>query len=331
MSAAPAVTVGKAFQLGMHEEMERDERIFVLGTDLFIRGGHFAQVKGLGKEFGRERVRDAPISEAAMIAAGVGAALNGMRPVVDLNFVDFALGAMDEIVNQAAKIRYMWGRSVPLVVRACPVWRCTRHSTTTASSRCLRTHPGLAVVMPSTPADTKAMIKTALRTDDPVMFLMHKRLTGLRGDVGGADDLVPLGVGVIRRAGNDVTLVSYGGMMDRTLTASEGLVERGIEAEVIDLRTLFPLDLDLLVESVRRTGRLAVVTEEPHYAGLGSEIAASIQEAAFDYLDAPVLRINATHSPIPHSPPLIEALTPQVPDIVSMVASSFERWPSSGG
>ena len=331
MSAAPAVTVGKAFQLGMHEEMERDERIFVLGTDLFIRGGHFAQVKGLGQEFGRERVRDAPISEAAMIAAGVGAALNGMRPVVDLNFVDFALGAMDEIVNQAAKIRYMWGRSVPLVVRASAgvALYAAQHNNSLES---LFAHtPGLAVVMPSTPADTKAMIKTALRTDDPVMFLMHKRLTGLRGDVGGADDLVPLGVGVIRRAGNDVTLVSYGGMMDRTLTASEGLVERGIEAEVIDLRTLFPLDLDLLVESVRRTGRLAVVTEEPHYAGLGSEIAASIQEAAFDYLDAPVLRINATHSPIPHSPPLIEALTPQVPDIVSMVASSFERWPSSGG
>lgn len=331
MSAAPAVTVGKAFQLGMHEEMERDERIFVLGTDLFIRGGHFAQVKGLGQEFGRERVRDAPISEAAMIAAGVGAALNGMRPVVDLNFVDFALGAMDEIVNQAAKIRYMWGRSVPLVVRASAgvALYAAQHNNSLES---LFAHtPGLAVVMPSTPADTKAMIKTALRMDDPVIFLMHKRLTGLRGDVGGADDLVPLGVGVIRRAGNDVTLVSYGGMMDRTLTASEGLVERGIEAEVIDLRTLFPLDLDLLVESVRRTGRLAVVTEEPHYAGLGSEIAASIQEAAFDYLDAPVLRINATHSPIPHSPPLIEALTPQVPDIVSMVASSFERWPSSGG
>lgn len=315
----------------MQEEMERDDRIFVLGTDLFIRGGHFAQVKGLGEVFGRERVRDAPISEAAMIAAGVGAALNGMRPVIDLNFIDFALGGMDEIVNQAAKIRYMWGRPVPLVVRASAgvALYAAQHNNSLESW--FAHTPGLSVVMPSTPADTKGIIKTALRTDDPVIFLMHKRLTGLRGEVGDAGDFVPLGVGAIRRAGEDVTLVSYGGMMDKTLKAAEALAQRGVEADVIDLRTLFPLDLELITSSVQRTGRLAVVTEEPHYVGLGSEIAASIQEAAFDYLDAPVVRVNAAHSPVPHSPPLIEALTPQVPDIVAAVTSSIERWPSSAG
>jgi pyruvate dehydrogenase E1 component beta subunit len=323
------VTVGQAFQQGMREEMTRDETIFVLGTDLFIRGGHFAQVKGIGPEFGRERVIDAPISEAAMVAAGVGAAMNGMRPVVDLNFMDFAFGAMDEIVNQAAKARYLWGKAVPLVIRASSGIALYAAQHNNSLEAWFMHTPGLVVVMPSTPADTKGILKSALRGEDPVVFFMHKRLTGARGEVGGPDDLIPIGKANVVRPGRHVTLVSTGIVVQKTLKAAEALAADGIEAEVIDLRTIFPLDLDLIADSVRKTGRAIVVTEEPPYASVASEVAASIQEGVFEYLDAPVARITAAHAPIPHAPQLMEALLPQVETVVHAVRRSVERWPSS--
>lgn len=327
MSAA--MTVGQAFAEGMREEMERDESIFVLGTDLYERGGHFAQVKGLGPQFGHRRVLDAPISESAMIAAGVGAALNGMRPVVDLNFIDFALGAMDELVNQAAKIRYMWGMPVPLVVRASAGTALYAAQHNNSLEAAFAHTPGLVVVMPSNPADTKAAIKAALRGEDPVVFLMHKRLTGVRGKVGGPEDLLTLGEAAVVRSGSDVTIVSYGIVVGKALKAAEALAAVGVEAEVIDLRTVFPIDFETIKASVRRTGRLVVVTEEPRYVSIASEVAATIQDDVFDYLDAPVTRVSAAHSPIPHSPQLIEALIPQVDDIVSATRRSIARWPSS--
>jgi pyruvate dehydrogenase E1 component beta subunit len=323
------VTVGQAFQQGMREEMGRDETIFVIGTDLFIRGGHFAQVKGIGPEFGADRVIDAPISEAAMVAAGVGAAMNGMRPVVDLNFMDFAFGAMDELVNQAAKARYLWGKPVPLVVRASSGIALYAAQHNNSLEAWFMHTPGLVVVMPSNAADTKGILKSALRGEDPVVFFMHKRLTGSRGETGGPEDLVPIGKAEVVRPGRHVTLISSGIVVQKAVKAAEVLGGDGIEAEVIDLRTILPLDLDLITESVRKTGRAMVVTEEPPYASVASEIAASIQEEAFDYLDAPVARITAAHAPIPHSPQLMEALIPQVEHVVQAVRTSIARWPST--
>jgi pyruvate dehydrogenase E1 component beta subunit len=309
------VTLSQAFQQGLREEMSRDERIFVLGTDLFERGGHWAQVKGLGPEFGVERIRDAPISEAAMVAAGVGAALNGMRPIVDLNFIDFVFGAMDEAINQAAKIRYMWGVPVPVVIRGTAGVAFGGPQHNNSLEAWFGHMPGLLVAMPATPADTKGLIKSALRGKDPVIFLMHKMLTGARGEVGGPDDLVPFGKGIVRREGGDVTVAAYSIMVNKALTAAETLKGEGIEVEVIDLRTPFPLDLDLVESSVRKTNRLVVAGEAPRHGSVAAEVAATVQEALFDYLDAPVLRVGGRHAPIPHSPPLFEAVIPQVADV----------------
>jgi pyruvate dehydrogenase E1 component beta subunit len=323
------VTVGQAFQQGLTEEMERDDTVFVLGTDLFIRGGHFAQVKGVGPHFGHERVIDAPISEAAMVAAGVGAAMNGMRPVIDLNFIDFAFGAMDEIANQAAKARYLWGKPVPLVIRASSGVSLFAAQHNNSLEAWFMHTPGLVVVMPSNSHDTKGLLKSALRGEDPVLFFMHKRLTGSRGVVGGSEDLVPIGKAAVLREGADVTLISAGIVVNKIVKAAELLASEGIEAEVIDLRTIFPLDTDTIAESVRKTGRAIVVSEEPPYASVASEIAASLQESVFEYLDAPVQRLTAAHTPIGHAPNLMEAVIPQVEHVVASVRDSIERWPSS--
>jgi pyruvate dehydrogenase E1 component beta subunit len=323
------VTVGQAFQQGLREEMTRDETVFVLGTDLFIRGGHFAQVKGIGPEFGPERVIDAPISEAAMVAAGVGAAMNGMHPVIDLNFIDFTFGAMDEIANQAAKARYLWGKPMPLLIRASSGIALYSAQHNNSLEAWFMHTPGLIVVMPSNAYDTKAILKSALRCDDPVVFFMHKRLTGARGEVGGPEDLIPLGKASVVREGTKATLISSGIVVGKTLKAADALAADGIDVEVIDLRTIFPLDTETIAASVRKTGRAIVITEEPPYASVASEIAASIQEDVFEYLDAPIVRLTAAHSPIPHAPNLIEAMLPQVEDIVKTVRGSLSRWQSA--
>ena len=290
-------TLSRAYRDGLAEEMARDPSILVMGTDLYERGGHWAQVTGLGPEFGRDRVRNTPISEAAMVAAGVGAALDGLRPVVDLNFADFAFGAMDEIVNQAAKVRYWWNRPVPLVIRGTTGFAGggAQHNNSLEAWFC---HvPGLLVAMPSTPADAKGLIKTALRGADPVIFLMHKMLTGLRGEAGGPDDLVPFGQATIRRPGADVTVATYGVMAGKALRAAESLAADGIDVEVIDMRTLMPLDLDTVQQSARRTRRLVVATEAYRHGGVGGEIAAAMSESLFGELAAPVLRVGAGFAP----------------------------------
>lgn len=319
------VTYSQAFQQGMREEMVRDDRIFVLGTDLLDRGGHFGQVLGLGKEFGAARVRDMPISEAAMVAAGVGAALNGMRPVVDLNFIDFSFGAMDEIVNQAAKMRYMFGTPLPLVIRGTSgvALYAAQHNN---SLEALFAHmPGLLVALPSTPADTKGLLKSALRGEDPVIFMMHKKLSGTRGEVGGSDDLIPFGRAAIRRSGGDVTIVAYSQMVYKAMEAAVSLARDGIEAEVIDLRTVMPLDFETVAESVRKTGRLVAVTEAPGFGSIASEVAARIQESVFDWLAGPVVRVGAKHAPIAHSPALFETVIPQAADIDRAVRALVSR------
>lgn len=310
-----AVTYGTAFAQGVSEEMRRDPSIFVIGTDLLERGGHFSQLKGVGAEFGPRRVRDAPISEAAIVAAGVGAALNGLHPLVDLNFADFVLGAMDEVVNQAAKLRYMTGAPVPLVIRMTGGVAFGGEQHNNCLEGWFAGIPGLLVAVPATPADNKGLIKTALRRDDPVIFLMHKKLTGVRAVVGGPDELVPFGQAAVRRTGANLTIVSYSYMVSGCLEAAERLAEEGIEADVIDLRTLMPLDMATVEQSVRKTGRAMVVSDAPTFCSVASEIAASIQESVFDYLDAPVIRVGAKHAPIPNNAGLIDALVPTTGDI----------------
>lgn len=318
------MTFSEAFQQGVREEMGRNSDIFVLGTDLFERGGHFAQVKGLGPEFGQERVRDTPISEAAMVAAGVGAALYGLHPIVDLNFVDFALGAMDEITNQAAKIRFMLGRPVPLLIRATHgIALGGAHHQNSLEAWFMHT-PGLAVAIPSTPADVKGLVKTALRAPDPVIFLMHKRLSGQRGEVGGPDDLVPFGQARVARPGTACTIVTYGGTVGPAIQAAETLSGKGIDAEVLDLRTLWPIDLDAVVDAARRHGRIVVVDEAPLVGSATAEIAAQVQQAAFHYLDGPVTRVGAIRAPLGANPKLIEAALPSVADIVAAVDGLFD-------
>ena len=319
-------TLSQAYRQGLAEEMRTDPRILVYGTDLFERGGHWGQVRGLGSEFGRDRVRNAPISEAAMVAAGVGAAMNGLRPVVDLNFIDFAFGAMDEIINQAAKIRFMWGAPMPLVIRGTNGVAGGGAQHNNSFESWFAHTPGLLVAMPSTPADTKGLIKSALRGEDPVIFLMHKLLAGLRGEIGGADDLVPFGRGTVRRPGRDITVATYGVTVPRSIAAAGQLASEGVEAEVIDLRTIAPLDLELVEESVRRTRHLVVVTESQRHGGIGAEIAAALSESLYDVLDGPVLRVGAPSVPAPHSAPLLARATPSADDIArSLRAATAAR------
>ena len=308
-----------AFQEGLREEMEHDDRIFVLGTDLRERGGHFAQVKGLAAIFGPERIRDTPISEAAMVAAGVGAALYGMRPLVDLNFIEFSFGAMDEIINQAAKIRYMFGKPVPLVIRGTSgvAFGGAQHNNTLEMM--FAQIPGLSVAVPSTPYDVKGLIKSSLLSEDPVIFLMHKRLTGLKGPVGDSGTYVPLGAADVRRNGDDCTVITYGASVIKALQAAEDLAGEGIQTEVIDLRTLYPFDVTLIVASVRRTGRAVVVDEAPAFGSMASEVAATLQEEAFGNLRAPVQRVCANRAPAPHSPILVDANLPQKEAIAAAV------------
>jgi pyruvate dehydrogenase E1 component beta subunit len=319
-------TLSQAYRQGLAEEMRTDPRILVYGTDLFERGGHWGQVRGLGSEFGRDRVRNAPISEAAMVAAGVGAAMNGLRPVVDLNFIDFAFGAMDEIINQAAKIRFMWGAPMPLVIRGTNGVAGGGAQHNNSFESWFAHTPGLLVAMPSTPADTKGLIKSALRGEDPVIFLMHKLLAGLRGEIGGAEDLVPFGRGTVRRPGRDITVATYGVTVSRSIAAAGQLASEGVEAEVIDLRTIAPLDLELVEESVRRTRHLVVVTESQRHGGIGAEIAAALSESLYDVLDGPVLRVGAPSVPAPHSAPLLALATPSADDIArSLRAATAAR------
>lgn len=315
------MSYSQAYQTALGEEMARDPSIVILGTDLFIRGGHFAQVKGLGAQFGVDRVRDTPISEAAMVAAGVGGALNGLRPVVDLNFMDFAFGAMDEIVNQAAKARYMWGRPVPLVIRATwgVAYGAAQHNNQIESW--FVNTPGLVVVAPSTPADVKGLAKSALRGEDPVIFFMHKTLTGSKGEVPDGDYTVPFGRANVVRDGSDITVVTYGGFVPKVIQAAEAAGELGVSAEVLDLRSLFPLDIPAVLASVERTGRLLVVSDAPRAGSVGSWVAAEVAEHAFNALKAPVRHLSAAHSPIAHSPVLFQAQVPSDARILEAIVA----------
>ena len=314
------MTYADAAKQALAEEMRRDPTIWALGEDLG-RGGVFGQYQGMAEEFGPERIADTPISEAAILGTAVGAAMSGTRPVVEMRFADFALCAVDELVNQAAKARYMFGgqTKVPLVVREpMGMWRSSaaQHSQSLES---WYTHiPGLVVVCPSTPHDNLGLLKSSIRCDDPVVYMEHKNLWGFEGEVPD-DDPIPLGVARIARTGRDLTIVSWSSTCHKVMLAAVTLEEEGLEAEVIDLRTLWPWDKSTVLGSVEKTGRLLVAHEAVQVGGFGAEVAATVADRAFSSLRAPIKRIGAPRVPIPYAPPL-EDLLRVTPERIAAVA-----------
>ena len=325
--AVREITCSQAIAEALAEEMERDDTVFILGEDLVSNGGIFCQFKGLPEKF-PGRVIDTPISETSIVGSGVGAALTGMRPIVDMHFADFVTTAMDEIVNQMAKIHYMFGgqAKLPMVLWApdgAGISAAAQHSQSLESW--LVHTPGLKVVVPSEPADVKGLLKAAVRDDDPVIFFQHKRLFKQTGPVPEEPYLIPLGKADVKRAGTDITLITYSRMTYVCLEAAQKLEEKGIQAEVIDLRTLKPLDFDLIAQSVKKTSHVVVVHEACLTGGFGAEIAARIGEELFEHLAGPVVRVAAKDVPVPFSPVLEQYVLPQVEDILEGVDKALKR------
>jgi pyruvate/2-oxoglutarate/acetoin dehydrogenase E1 component len=317
------ITYAEAIRESMSIEMRRDENVFLMGEDIGVYGGAFGVSVGMIDEFGEERIRDTPISEAAIMGAAIGAAITGMRPIAEIQFSDFLTISMDQLVNQAAKIRYMFGgkAKVPMVVRA-PAGSGTgaagQHS---SSMEAWYAHvPGLKVVIPSTPADAKGLFAAALEDDNPVVFLEQKLLYRVKGDVPEERYITPLGVSDVKREGSDLTVVTWGRMVNRCLEAAETLQGEGISVEVIDPRTILPLDEAPIVESVKKTGKLLIVHEAVQTGGFGGEVAARIADSeAFWYLDAPIKRLGGSDTPIPYNPKLEAAAVPTVETISAAV------------
>jgi pyruvate dehydrogenase E1 component beta subunit len=313
------ITYREALNQALREEMDRNERVFIMGEEVGYFGGAFKVTDGLLAVYGEKRVRDTPISELTITGAGVGAAMGGLRPVVELMTINFGLLALDQIVNHAAKIRYMFGgkAKVPLVIRA-P--QGAGHQLGAQHSQSLEAYflhgPGLRVVIPATPADAKGLLKTALRQDDPVIFLEHESLYGTKGEVPEGEYLVPFGKANIVREGKDVTIVSYSKCVYDSMRAAETLENEGIDAEVIDLRTLNPLDINTVTESIQKTGKAIIVYEGWRTGGAGAEIAAQIYEVAFDSLDGPVERVATLDTPIPYNAKMEKAALPSPAEIV---------------
>ncbi len=316
------ISFGEALREALQEEMRRDETVFVLGEDIALHGGDFGVTKGLLDEFGEKRVRDTPISETAIVGLSLGAASVGMRPVAEIMFSDFLGVCMDQILNQVSKMRYMSGGQVktPVVIRTAFGAGISAGPQHSQSPEAFFVHiPGLQVVMPSTPYDAKGLLKTAIRNDNAVIFFEHKLLYGVKGDVPEQEYLIGFGEADIKRNGTDVTIVATGLMVKEALAAAETLEKDGLTAEVIDPRTLVPLDEKTLINSVKKTGRAVVVHEAWKRSGFGAEIAAMIMEEAMDYLDAPVKRVGGLNVPTPFSPALEKYVVPNENDIVKAV------------
>jgi 2-oxoisovalerate dehydrogenase E1 component len=327
-SSQRELTMSEALNEALHEEMERDEGVFVIGEDIAQLGGLFQVTSGLLGRFGPQRVIDAPISEAAQAGAGVGAALVGCRPVVELQIADFVSLVMDQVANHAGKWRYMSGGrvTVPFVLRGAVssgIGMAAQHSQTLEA---WFVHaPGLVVVMPSTPYDAKGLLKSAIRDDNPVVFLEKRLLYSRPGPVPTGEYTVPIGVADVKREGSDVTIATYAAGVHLALQAARQFAREGIELEVIDLRTLKPLDLETVVASVRRTGRLVVVTEAARAAGFASDVVARVTEEAFSALRSPPVRVTAEDVPMPYAAPLERAVLPQVDDVVAGVNAALDR------
>lgn len=312
----------EALNQAMREEMRRDPRIFLIGEEVGYYQGAFKVTKGFVEEFGPQRVVDTPITEAGFTGLAIGAAMAGLHPIVELMTMNFGIVALDQIVNNAAKIRYMSGGqlSVPLVIRgpgSAAHQLGAQHSQSLEAWFC---HvPGLKVVAPATPHDAKGLLKSAIRDKNPVIFIEAQLLYGTKGEVTEGDYIIPLGQAEVKRPGADVTVVAYSKMLLVALEAAELLSREGVDVEVIDPRTLKPLDLDTIATSVKKTGRLVIVEEGWRFCGLGAQIADSIYSAAFDYLDGPIIRVTGEDVPIPYSRPLEDAAIPDVPRVVAAV------------
>jgi len=324
----PEITFVESLRMTLKEEMQRDPSLMLIGEDIGRYGGIFGVTKGLLEEFGPHRVRSTPISESAIIGSALGAAMTGIRTVAEIMYIDFTTCAMDQIVNQVAKMRYMSGgkAKIPLVIRTQGGGGRGNAAQHSQSLEALFYHiPGLKIVMPSTPHDARGLLKTAIQDDNPVMFIEHKLLYATKGFVPNEEYLIPFGQADIKRKGKDVTVVAISYMVIKALKAADRLAGEGIEAEVIDPRTLVPLDLETLLQSVRRTNRVVVVHEGCRRGGIGAEIASQIQEEAFDYLDAPIQRVGALSVPIPYSEPLENAVIPGEEDIIKAVKKLLYR------
>ncbi|MBP2640346.1 MAG: acob [Firmicutes bacterium] len=320
------MTYAEAIRDAMRVEMLRDPNVYLQGEDVGKFGGCFGVTAGLFAEFGPGRIIDTPISETAIIGSAVGAAAAGLRPIAEIMFVDFTGVCMDELFNQAAKMRYMFGgkAKIPMVLRTpcgAGMSAAAQHS---QSMEAWFTHiPGVKTVMPSTPADAKGLLSAAIRDDNPVVFIEHKQLFGLSGDVPEGEYVLPLGKADIKRTGSDITIVSWSWMVQKALAAAEILAKEGIQAEVLDPRTLVPLDKEAILQSVGKTNKLVIVQEAVQTSGFGGEISAIVAEHGFDLLDAPIKRVTAPDTPVPFSPVLEQAYLPSVEKIVAAVKSLF--------
>ena len=320
------MSYGEALRDALRSQMLKDDRIFIIGEEVGRYGGIFGVTQGLYEEFGEERLIDTPISEAGFIGAAVGAAMTGMKPVAEIMFTDFALVAMDQIVNQAAKIKYMFGgkAQMPLVIR---IPTGTGRGAAAQHSQSLEAWfahiPGLKVVMPSTPYDAKGLLISSLWDNNPIIFIEHKMLYKTTGQVPVEDYSIPIGKADVKREGEDVTIIATLMMLNTALNAANTLAEEGISVEIIDPRTIFPLDKQSIIDSVKKTNRAVVVHESTKSGGIGGEISAVIMEEAFDFLDAPVMRCAGLDVPIPFSPDLEKIVVPDESQIIASVKSLF--------
>ena len=321
----PEQTYRDAIRAGLREEMARDSNVYIFGEDVAL-GGPFGVTRCLAEQFGANRVVNTPISEGTVMGLAIGAAVTGLRPVVEVMFIDFITLAMDQLVNHGAKFHYMSGGQlrVPLTIRVQGGVMAGFGAHHSQSLEAWFLHvPGLKVVMPSNAADAKGLLKAAIRDDNPVLFIEHRALYAARGEVPDNDYAVGIGSAAIRRPGTDVTLVALAKMVDGALAAAEDLDAEGISAEVIDPRSLCPLDLDTIADSVRKTGRLVIVHEAVSSAGVGAELATQVQEAVLDYLDSPILRVTAPFTPVPYSSPLEKCFVPGPKEIINAVRKTL--------
>lgn len=317
----PEQTYLDAIRAGLHEEMDRDPSVYVFGEDVAL-GGPFGVTKGLVEDFGANRVVNTPISEGTVMGLAIGAAMAGLRPVVEIMFIDFITLALDQLANHAAKLRYMSGGQlrIPLTVRVqCGISGAMGAHHSQSLEAWLAHVPGLKVVMPSNAADAKGLLKSAVRDDNPVVFIEHRALYWTRGNVPDGDHLAPIGEAAVVRPGEQVTLVALANMVGAALGAAGALAGDGISVEVIDPRSISPLDIGTIVQSVKKTGRLVIVHEAVEQGGIGAEIAATVQQHAFYYLDAPILRVAAPFAPVPASPALEKGFLPDPARIVEAV------------
>jgi 2-oxoisovalerate dehydrogenase E1 component beta subunit len=319
------MTYIKAINSAMFEEMRRDENVFVMGEDVAELGGAFKATEGLLEAFGDERVIDTPISEALIVGAGIGAAVLGMRPVLEMQFADFISCAFDQITNFAAKCRYRWGAGVPIVIRGPSGGGVHGGPFHSQNPEMYFVHtPGLKVVCPSTAYDAKGLIKAAIRDPDPVIYFEHKFLyRRVKEELPSDDFVVPIGKAAIRRSGRDITIVTYGAMVYTALDAAKELEKEGIDLEILDLRSLLPFDKEAVLDSVRKTNKVILLHEDTQIGGFAGELAAIISEEAFEYLDGPIRRITAPNTPVPYSPPLEEFFLPKVSDVIRVARELY--------